>query len=110
MCKNIMRFFQKFEDTFKHPHPYKIIQYNTPKRVTIVCFHSSFHHCCLGPKNLDLLVLLIKNWPNNPIVGFKAKERPWKNVDEFGEAEENILDLLDAKFSNEVKDYVKECV
>jgi hypothetical protein len=33
-----------------------------------------------------------------------------KNVDDFGEAEEDILDLIDAKFPNEVEDYAKECV
>ncbi len=60
-----------------------------------MCFHPSFHHCCIGPKNLDLLVLLIKNKPNDPIVGFQAKGRPLKNMDEFGEAEEKILNLLD---------------
>jgi len=69
-----------------------------------VCFHLGFHHCCLGPKNLDLLVLLIKNWPNDPTIGFEAKGRLLKNVDEFGEVDENILDLLDAKFPNEVED------
>ncbi len=69
-----------------------------------MCFHLGFHHCCLGPKKLDLLVLLIKNWPNDPTIGFEAKGRLLKNVDEFGEVDENILDLLDAKFPNEVED------
>lgn len=69
-----------------------------------MCFHPCFHHFCLGPKNLDLLVLLIKNWPNDPTIGFEAKGRLLKNVDEFGEVDENILDLLDAKFPNEVED------
>jgi hypothetical protein len=72
--------------------------------------HLGFHHCCFGRKNLELLVLLIKNWPNDPTVGFKAKGRLLKNVDEFGEAKEKLLDLLDANFPNDVKDYVKECV
>jgi len=31
-------------------------------------------------------------------------------VDEFGEAEGEILHLLDAKFPNEVESYVEECV
>jgi hypothetical protein len=40
ICINIVKFFQKFEaDTFKHAHPWKTIQCDTPKQVTIVCFH-----------------------------------------------------------------------
>jgi hypothetical protein len=31
-------------------------------------------------------------------------------VDEFGEAEEKILNLLDVKFLNEVEGYLEECV
>ncbi len=33
-----------------------------------------------------------------------------KDVDEFGEAEEEVLNLIDAKFPNEVEGYVEECV
>ncbi len=43
----------------------------------------------LGAKNLDLLVLLIKNWHYVPIVGFEDNRRP-KYVDGFGEAKEDI--------------------
>ncbi len=62
--------------------------------------------CCyrLGPKNLDFLVLLIKNRHDDPI-GFEAKKGP-QDEDEFGEVEEEILDLLDAKFPNEVESHV----
>jgi hypothetical protein len=31
-------------------------------------------------------------------------------VDEFGEAEEEILDLLNVEFPNEVEDHVEDCV
>ncbi len=31
-------------------------------------------------------------------------------MDEFGEAEEKILNLLDVKFLNEVEGYLEECV
>ncbi len=41
-------------------------------------------HCHLDLKNLDLLVLLIKNWLDDPIVGFDAKGGPPKDVDDFG--------------------------
>ncbi len=64
----------------------------------------------LSPKILNLLVLLIKNWPSDPLVGFEAQGGPSKDVDQFVEAEEEILDLLDAKFPNEVESYVEECV
>ncbi len=62
-----------------------------------------YHH---GSKNLDLLLLLIKNWPNDPIIGFEAKGGPLKGVDEFGDIEEEILNSLDT----EVEGYVEECV
>ncbi len=35
---------------------------------------------------------------------------PLKDVDEFGEVEENILNLIDVEFPNEVEGYVEECV
>ncbi len=60
-------------------------------------------------KNLDLLILLIKNWPNDPTIGFEVKKGP-QDVDEFGEVEEEILNLLDVKFLDEVEDHVEECV
>jgi len=43
----------------------------------------------LGTKNLDLLVLLIKNWHDAPIVGYEDKRGP-KYMDGFGEAKEDI--------------------
>jgi hypothetical protein len=58
---------------------------------------------------VDLLVLLIKNWLDDPSIGFEAK-RGLQNVDEFGEAEEEILDLLNVGFPNEVEDHVEDCV
>jgi hypothetical protein len=61
-------------------------------------------------KELRSSDFFIKNWPNDPTIGFEAKGRSLKNVDEFGEANKKILNILDAKFPNEVKDYVKEYV
>jgi hypothetical protein len=58
---------------------------------------------------LDLLVLSIKNWHDDPTIGVEAKKGP-QDVNEFGEAEVKILDLLDAKFPNEVEGHVEECV
>jgi hypothetical protein len=40
-------------------------------------------------KNLDLLVLLIKNWLDDPTMGLEAK-KGLQDVDEFREAEEEI--------------------
>jgi hypothetical protein len=65
--------------------------------------------CRLGSKNLDLLVFQIMNWSDDPTIGFEAKKGP-QNVDEFQEAKEEILDLLDVEFLDEVEDHVKECV
>ncbi len=35
---------------------------------------------------------------------------PLKDVDKFGEAEKEVLDLIHVKFPNEVEGYVEECV
>jgi hypothetical protein len=56
------------------------------------------------------LVLLIKNWLDDPTFGFEAMGGPLKDVDEFGEAVEEILNLIDVEFPNEVEGYVEECV
>ncbi len=42
-------------------------------------------------------------------VGFEVKGRP-QDVDGFGEAKEEILDVIDVEFFNEVENYVKDCV
>jgi hypothetical protein len=45
-------------------------------------------------------------WSNNPIVGFEVKGG-LQNVDEFGEAEEEILAFMDVEFLDEVGDRVE---
>jgi D-lyxose ketol-isomerase len=47
----------------------------------------------IGAKNLDVLVLLIKNWHDDPTtnIGFA-------NLDRFNEVEEDILDVIDFEF------------
>jgi len=70
--------------------------------LSIVGILTSLSCCCFCSKNLDLLVLLIKNWLDDPIVGFEVKRGSLEGMDEFGEAKEEILDLLDAEFPNEV--------
>jgi hypothetical protein len=57
-------------------------------------------------KNLDLLILLIKNWPNNPCAN--VEDDRLQGVDGFGEVEENLLDVLDMDFPNEVGGHVEE--
>ena len=43
--------------------------------------------CRLGSKNLDQLVLLVKNWPDDPRQGCEAK-----SLEEFGVEEAEIID------------------
>ncbi len=59
-------------------------------------------------EGFDLLVLLIKNWLDEPIVGVEDK---WgsKYVDGFGQVEEEILDVMDIECFDEVEDHVKDC-
>ncbi len=58
---------------------------------------------------MDLLVLLIKNWHDDPTIGFEAKSGP-QDVDKFGKAKEEILDLLDVEFFDEIEGHVEDCV
>ncbi len=47
ICKNIVKFFQKFEVGYiQHAHRWKVVQCDTPKVVTIVCFDPihTIHH------------------------------------------------------------------
>ena len=45
--------------------------------------------CRLGSKNLDQLVLLVKNWPDDPRQGCEAK-----SLEEFGVEKAQIIDQL----------------
>jgi hypothetical protein len=51
---------------------------------------------------LDFLVFQIKNWFDDPIVGFEAIKEP-QDVDEFGKVDNEILDLLNVEFSMRLK-------
>jgi hypothetical protein len=85
-------------------------QIETKRIFSITSILTSLHHCHLGPKNLNFLLLLIKNRFDDPTIRYEAKGRPLKDVDEFGDADEKILNLLDVEFGNEVEGYVEECV
>ncbi len=63
----------------------------------------------MGAKNLDLLVLLIKNWPNYPTSGFEEKIGV-VDLGGFDEVEEDILDVIDFGFPHEVDSHVEECI
>jgi hypothetical protein len=51
---------------------------------------------------LDFLVLKIKNWFDDPTIGFEDIKEP-QDVDEFGKVDKEILDLLDVEFSMRLK-------
>ncbi len=74
--------------------------------ISIARILTSFHQCPIGSKSLDLLVLLIKNWLNDLIANAHDK----RYMDEFGEIEGNILDVMHVEFLEEVDDHVEECV
>jgi hypothetical protein len=59
----------------------------------------------LGAKNLDLLVLLIKNWPNYLTSGFEEKI----GVVDLGGFDE-VLYVIDFEFPHEVDGHVEECI
>jgi hypothetical protein len=53
--------------------------------------------------------LVQKTWLDDPTIRFEAK-KGLQDVDEFGEAKEDMLNLLDAEFPDEVEDHVEEFV
>jgi hypothetical protein len=57
--------------------------------------------CWLGAKNLDLLILLIKNWHDDLTPGFEDRIG-LVDLDRFSEAKVNILDVIDFEFPHEV--------
>ncbi len=70
------------------------------------CIFTGFYQCWLDAKNLDFLVLLIKNWHYDPRVGIEEGPR---DMVHFGEVKENLLDILDVKFIDTLGCHVKEC-
>jgi hypothetical protein len=56
---------------------------------------------------LDLLVLLIKNWLDDPTIGFDDKTS-LADLDVFDEVEDDILDVIDFEFLDEVDHHLEE--
>jgi len=56
---------------------------------------------------LDLLVLLIKNWLDDPTIRFDDKTS-LADLDVFDEVEDNILDVIDFEFLDEVDHHLEE--
>jgi len=66
-----MKIFQKLKwDTLKHAHPWKVVQYDTPKVVTIECFHSIF----VTPFIYGTNIVLIYFFKQEPKVLSKTKK------------------------------------
>ncbi len=82
-------------------------QIETKKIFSITGIFTCLRCCRLGLKNLDLLVLLIKNQHDDLTIAFEARSGP-QDVDKFGKAKEEILDLLDVEFFDEVEDHVED--
>jgi hypothetical protein len=57
---------------------------------------------------LDFLVL-IKNWHDDPTISVKDNGG-LKDVDEFGEDKEDILNVMNVEFFYEVENHVHDCV
>ncbi len=53
--------------------------------------------------------MLIENWPYDPTIGFDDK-RSLADLDLFGEVEEDIIDVIDFEFLDEIDDHLEECI
>ncbi len=84
-------------------------QIEVEKVFSIVRIPTCLHWYRLSAKNLDLLVLLIKNWLDDPTIGFDDKTS-FAYIDVFGEVEEDILDVIDFEFLDEIDDHLEECI
>ncbi len=80
-------------------------QIETKNFFSIVGILTNLCWCWLGAKNLDLVVLLIKNWLDDPTIMFDDKAS-LVDLDVFAEVEEDILYVIDSKFPNEVDDHL----
>ncbi len=83
-------------------------QIEVEKVFSIARILTSLHWCRLGAKNLDLLVLLIKIGQTTPLLDFDDKTS-LANLDVFGEVDEDILDVIDFEFLDQVDD-IEECI
>ena len=53
-------------------------------------------------KNLDQLVLLVRNWPDDPHEGCAAK-----TLDDFGDEEAKLIEQLEEEFEGEMNNLVE---
>lgn len=54
--------------------------------------------------NLDQLVLLVKNWPDDPHEGCDVK-----SLADFGNGEVDLVDQLEEEFEKEMENLVEAC-
>ena len=60
--------------------------------------------CRLGSKKSDQLVLLIKNWPDDPREGCGAK-----CLNDFGDKESDLIDQIEDEFEEGMVNLVEAC-
>lgn len=67
------------------------------------CSHG-LRRCCSGSKNLDQLVLLVKNWPDDPCTGCDAQ-----CLDDFCEEEADLIDQPEKELEGETEELLEQC-
>ncbi len=64
------------------------------------------HRCWLGIENLNQLVLISKNWLDDPHFSCQAFVRA-KSFDDFGDVEVDFLDQIEEEFEDQLDHYVE---
>jgi hypothetical protein len=64
------------------------------------------HRCQLGIKILNQLVLISKNWLDDPYFSCQAFVRA-KSFDDFGDVEVDFLDQIEEEFEDQLDHYVE---
>ena len=77
-------------------------QIETERVFSIAGVLTALRRCRLGSKNLDQLVLLVKNWLDDPREGCAAK-----TLDDFGDEEAKLIEQLEEEFEGEMDNLVE---
>ncbi len=71
------------------------IQIETKQIFSVTRILTSLYRCRLGIRNLKQLVIISKNWPNDPCFGCEALILKVKSFDDFEDIKVDFLDQIE---------------
>ena len=73
-------------------------QIETERIFSIAGVLTALRRCRLQTKNLDKMIFVLKNWPNDPRQGYY----PFKELGDYDEVKADLDEELEAKFDTEI--------